>query len=701
MKKSRSILILVLMASLGLLVPGKAAVSQQTAGELFEKALYVEEGQGDLQKAIAFYQDIVKRFPDSREVAAKAQLHIGLCLEKLGLQEAEKAYQKVVSDFPEQKEPVQRAREKLALLVKARLVLDTASKGLNVRLIWSGPDAESVGQASPDGKSLSFIEKETGNLCIKEIASGKQIVVVRRNLLGKPYEFPVSSRWSPDGSSLAYGWFNRDNSVELRTIGIDGSNARILYAQKNEMVFPMAWSPDGRFIAASLMRDFYKSYNVSLIAVEDGSVKVLKTPKLLETAPKNMTFSPDSHYLVIDLPQGEDDPKHDIFALSVDGAQEFRVIEHPGEDTVLGWIPDSDSLLFSSDRTGTHDAWIVDVADGRPHGEPRLVRKNLGQVTPLGISREGSLFYSLEITMWDIFTACIDLEKRSVIEPSKILPQPLVGADHQPQWSPDGKYLAFFSIGKAEPGARGRMALKIRSEETGETREIITNLRWLARPCWAPDGRSLFVIGSDGKNTLALFQVQVQTGQTTFLINSEAGSNIKFIAPAPDGKSVFYTYFEFAKKRCRIMGIDLSTRETRELYRQEAPPDIGGLGVSPDGKQLVFGTLTPDDSSVLKAIPLPGGPPREIIKSKASAFCWTPDGKRILFFRDIRQGQDKKSQLCSVPVEGGEIQSHELVVAGSPDALNLHPNGRSLAFSVSRSAAEIWVMENFLPREKK
>ena len=67
---------------------GEGGVPQQTAGELFEKALYVEEGQGDLQKAIELYQDIVKRFPENREVAAKAQLHIGLCYEKLGTKEA-------------------------------------------------------------------------------------------------------------------------------------------------------------------------------------------------------------------------------------------------------------------------------------------------------------------------------------------------------------------------------------------------------------------------------------------------------------------------------------------------------------------------------------------------------------------------------------------------------------------------------------
>jgi Tol biopolymer transport system component len=707
MKKTKAILILVLVASLGLIVPGRGAFPQQTAGELFEKALYVEESQGDLQKAIGLYLDLLKQFPDNREVAAKAQLHIGLCYEKLGLKEAEKAYQRVIADFPEQLQEVKTAKEKLSYILRTRSIASAPDKGLSVRLIWSGPDAENVGKASPDGMFLSFIDKETANLSIKELASGKTVVVTNKEPWGKSYEFAVSSCWSPDGKKLAYGWFNRDNSIELRTVDTDGSNVRVLYQQKNEMVFPMAWSPDGRSIAVSLMRDFYKSYNVSLISVEDGSVKVLKTTKLLKTAPKNMTFSSDSRYLVVDLPQGDDDPKHDLFAFSVDGQKEMRIVEHPADDSVLEWIPGSNDLLFLSDRTGTQDAWIVEFAGGQTLGEPRLVRKDLGQVTPLGLSREGSFFYRLGSQMTDIAIASIDLENKALIEPPKILPLPVVGANYQPQWSPDGKYLAYLSNPRSGPGGRSKPALLIRSADTGEVREITTPLQSIARPRWASDGRSLFVVGNDGKTFLALYQINVQTGQTTLFIDSEPGANIKFIAPALDGKSVYYTYFEFAKMRCRIMSIDVSTKETREIYRQDAPPDVGGLSVSPDGKCLVFGTLDPDASWVLKAIPLPGGPPREVSKSKASAsgvsttFFWTLDGKRILFFVDASKGKDKKSELWSVPAEGGEPQGLGLTINVNPSSVSLHPDGQRLALSVSQPSTEIWVMENFLPIKKK
>ena len=513
MKTTRSILILALVVALGILVPGRAAVPQQTAGELFEKAIYVEEGQGDLQKAIALYQDIVKRFPDNREVAAKAQLHIGLCYEKLGLKEAEKAYQRVIADYPERTEEVKTAKAKLSFILKTRSIPAADVKGLSVRILWSGPDADGVDKASPDGLFISYIDKETANLSIKELATGKTTVATKKEPWGKSYEFAVNSCWSPDGKKLAYGWFNKDNSIELRMVDTDGSNVRVLYQQKNEMVFPMAWSPDGRFIAVSLMRDFYKSYNVSLISVEDGSVKVLKTPKLLKTAPKNMTFSRDSRYLVVDLPQGEDDPKHDLFAFSVDGQEETRIAEHPAEDTVLEWIPGSDNLLFLSDRTGTPDAWLVEFADGRTRGEPRLVRKGLGQITPLGLSREGSFFYRLGSEMIDIAIASIDLEKQALVEPPKILPLPVVGANYQPQWSPDGKYLAFLSNPRSGPGGRSKPAIWIRSVDSGETREITTNLQSIARPRWAPDGRSLFVVGNDGKTFLAIYQVRCPNGE--------------------------------------------------------------------------------------------------------------------------------------------------------------------------------------------
>jgi TolA-binding protein len=73
---------------------------------LFEKAKFTMETKGDLNGAITLFNDIIKKYPKEREYAAKSQLYIGLCYEKLGVKEAQKAYLKVVSSYPEQTESV-------------------------------------------------------------------------------------------------------------------------------------------------------------------------------------------------------------------------------------------------------------------------------------------------------------------------------------------------------------------------------------------------------------------------------------------------------------------------------------------------------------------------------------------------------------------------------------------------------------------
>jgi Tol biopolymer transport system component len=131
------------------------------------------------------------------------------------------------------------------------------------------------------------------------------------------------------------------------------------------------------------------------------------------------------------------------------------------------------------------------------------------------------------------------------------------------------------------------------------------------------------------------------------------------------------------------------------------------LSVSPDGNSLVFGTVDTDLSWILRAIPLKGGPLREIVKSKVNlagvsgTYFWSPDGKHILFFTDVSKGKDKTSELWSVPFEGGEPQTLGLAISMKPTTLSLHPDGRRLAFSFSQASTEVWVMENFLPAKKK
>ena len=86
----------------------------QTAEDLYQKGVQFEEIKGELSKAIDVFSEAIKKDKSNKEIAAKAQLHIGLCYEKLGKDEAVSAFQKVITLYPSQKDVVQIAREKLA-----------------------------------------------------------------------------------------------------------------------------------------------------------------------------------------------------------------------------------------------------------------------------------------------------------------------------------------------------------------------------------------------------------------------------------------------------------------------------------------------------------------------------------------------------------------------------------------------------------
>jgi tetratricopeptide (TPR) repeat protein len=151
----------VIIGVLSLVLAGTASgLAQQTAEELYQAGLYQEEVHGDLEGAIEIYRTILNDHPDSRAAAAKAQLHIGICYETLGLQEAQQAYERVVANYGDQSEVVRQARTRLAALrptvAKAR--------GPVARLVLSGAnpadqiDSHRAIIPSPDGHRVAYTQ---------------------------------------------------------------------------------------------------------------------------------------------------------------------------------------------------------------------------------------------------------------------------------------------------------------------------------------------------------------------------------------------------------------------------------------------------------------------------------------------------------------------------------------------------------------
>jgi Tol biopolymer transport system component len=705
--KTRLIVCAAIAAILALAFSG---AGQQSAEQLYKSGLYEEEVGGNLQKAIGIYQDILKRFPDNRGIAAMAQLHIGLCHEKLGTTEAEKAFQKVLDNYPEQSEAVREAKEKLSLLLKGRPLIKTGDSEFKLRQVWAGPEvyAEAV---SPDGRYLSFWDWVTGDLAMRELATGTNRRLTNKGPWTQSPEFALFSKWAPDSRRIVYQWGTEDARYELRVLDIEDPTPRVLYrvrTPKEEYVHPFDWSPDGKSILMGIFRTEGLRRGIisqlNLISVADGSVKTLKTQVEAHSEnpkPWGFVFSPDGKYIAYDIAIENRDEDRDIFLLTAVGGAEVPLVEHPARDTVIDWTPGGEGLLFSSDRTGTNDLWFIRIAEGKPLGSPRLIKPSLGRISPLGITSKGALYFGISGYVNDVYEVGIDPRTGNILSPAKKAVLKNEGHNACPDYSPDGKFLAYV-FSPSGPGGQSGEILGIRSLETGRIRELTLDLTRLGYPRWAPDGRFISVEGTGKDGRQGIYRVDVETSAVVPIALIDKGQSIFSHRWSRDGLLMFYTVGDPEGKACSIFVHHLQTGQEEPL--SGSPSNAQDIDISPDGKWLVL--LNRSGKRTIRIMPTSGEAPRDIHSFEQEGYrnnnpAWSADGRYVYFskLRSIEALWD----LYRVSADSGEAQKIDLSMAGFRH-LSVHPGGQRIAFSsegANYGQPQVWVMENFLGGEKK
>jgi Tol biopolymer transport system component len=664
----------------GLALAALASAQKEDPGLLLEKATKLELVDGDLKGAIATYERILGVQGVPRTVAARALLHLGECHEKLGHAEARKAYERLVRDFADQTEEAGRARARLAALGER----DTA---MRVRQVWAGPDDDLLGAPTRDGRYLTLQDWDSEDLAVRDLITGQKRRLTHK---GPGFEFALTSLPSPDGREVVYAWYNKDHFYDLRIVGMDGSNPRVLYASDHmKEVEPTDWSPDGKNVLAV----FYgkdRTSQIALVAVKDGSVKVLKA--FDRQAPQRPRFSPDGRCVAYGFPQGPEGEGHDIFLLALDGSCDEPLVQHPANDVMFDWTPDGQRILFGSDRSGTTGGWWIRVAEGKPSGAPELVKADLGQdVKPMGFTQDGSYYYSVRLGMSEVYVAELDLATgRRLAEPSPATPR-YAGSNYNPEWSSDGGRLLFLS--HRGPGPWGARAICVRDMQSGEVREIPSKLERMVLARWSPDGRSLLVAAQHPPGAFGPFRIDLQTGDFERMdLKNPVGWGGSW---SPDGKTLFY------HQGNSIAARNLTTGEEKVLYSVASPSHYcAALALSRDGRQLAFAVREAESqSNVLKVLPAEGGEARDVLRGVEMPFpgsvAWAPDGLNLVF-TGKPSPRGSRTELWLVPAQGGEPRKLDLA-ADNIRELRLHPDGRHIAYTAGKDRQEVWALSNFLP----
>lgn len=662
-----------------------AAQTADKAEVAYKAALEKEVADGDLKSAIAQYEQLARG--SNRAVAAKALVRMGQCYEKLGSTEARKAYERAIREFAEQKDAAVQARARLAALAGPR----PGGGEMSLRTLDSGPQFESPGGMSSDGRLIAFTDNYRGGS-----PSVYETATKRARRLVNLYWGQVSSGWgadvaiSRDGKWVAFSWYKTGpRYLELRVVGTDGTGMRTIVRDQGSAT-PLDWSPDGRFVLTLLEKGRLghgtTPGEMCLVTVANGNLRTLN--KFMQ-APSYARISPDGRWISYVASDGV------TRAMGADGSEDKQLFADDPKARLVDWTPDGKSLVFLSDRSGTRALWQVAMEDGKAAGEARMLRSGMANETaPIGIGTDGRFLFVENTGLHNSYTLPL-----AGGAPAR-LTRRFEGSNGFAAYSPDGKRLAWFGL-KEQFGVAGS-TLVLQDRASGLERTMPAPDRAVINfaPEWLDDNRSLvFRINESNKHTLV--KLDVETGHTSKLgVNRPEWGSVL----STDGK----TYYFPKRQEGQIAVLDLVTGAERKVTEYRPNNQVRALVLSPDGKTLAFVIQhpqhAPDPSGFtgwsLELCDLATGKPRifrrgdgkdPLVGNVRRALQFTPDGKALI----ATTGEAKPNRIRLLHLDGGPdrilVQSTGLLFDAS-----ISPDGKSLMYTESISRNDLWVLENFL-----
>ena len=507
--------------------------------------------------------------------------------------------------------------------------------------------------------------------------------------------FPDWAQVSRDGGQVAYTMWN-GIGWDLRVVA-KGGEPRILLDMGDGYPYPTDWSPDGRHIVVPL-DSLNRDNRIALVSMEDGSTRILQS--LGDRFPGPPRMSPDGRYVAYDVADEAMNLDRDIWVVSAEGGRATKVVDSPGTDLLLGWLPDGSGLLFQSDRDGTDGWWAQAVQEGRRSGGPTLVKPDMwGDPVALGMTRDGSLYYTVTVGRREAYIAGFDAGTGELNGSLQRISDGYALYGGRIAWSPDGGQVAFVAREGRPAWGAGRDKIVVWTGPGSELRELTPNVAFIGQLAWEPDGGS-FLVTALRRGVEGMYRVDARTGDVT---DVWTGDWPRHFALTRDGRTA---YFHKRRPPEGVVALDLASGQVRELYVK--PPDgmrefdmrygFGGLQLSHDERTLLLRSY---GSEEVLSLPTSGGRPRVLLRledgERAVALRWAPDDASA--FVTTRRGWDTPDiDQWRISLDDGTRE--HVARCTQPDRAapchgQISPDGRRIAFGVGEARSEVWVARGF------
>jgi Tol biopolymer transport system component len=292
----------------------------------------------------------------------------------------------------------------------------------------------------------------------------------------------------------------------------------------------------------------------------------------------------------------------DVYIADADGANARPLLPHPGQDYNASFSPDARWVLFTSTRGGgAADIYRVRT-DGT--GLERLTDSpafdDQAALSPDGRSMAFVSDRSGQADVW-----LLDLETRKLQNLTGSTPKG-VGGNFRPAWSPDGKWIAFTSERDSPKGAPllYTAVFVMRPDGTGLRR--LTDPQTIAgSPSWSPDGKRLAYYEASFEEADRIVSV-ARPGGTTQIATVEVAGGERRVLTSGKGEKWSPRWWS----------------DDRIAYVRGGPE--GGLAFT-DGSGGIAGDFRSP--------------------------VWSPDGRRMLFHRDVGKTWPPLQELPSLDPE--------------------------------------------------
>ena len=403
--------------------------------------------------------------------------------------------------------------------------------GGNAKRLTSGIGIETSPYFSPDGTLIAFTAEYDGNTDVYVVPT---VGGVPRRLTYHPSVDEVSG-WTPDGKSILFASTRDSYSGNSRLFTISASGGGLPDAVPLPLADRGWFSPDGKFIAyepLSQWQSDWKHYAggqtqpIWIAKLSDSTVEKVPRENSNDKCPM---WIGDRIYFLSDRDNGI----VGLYSFETGSKKVERVFDNTGLDIKYASagagsiVYEQFGAIFTLDP-GSRTPKKVDirVVGDFPGVRPRFEKVG-GRIQNVAVSPTG--VRAVFEARGEIISAPVDKgDARNLTNTTGVM-------EREPAWSPDGKWIAYFS------DESGEYALHLRDQTgMGEVKKIKLGDApgFFSAPVWSPDSKKI----AYRDQRVNLWYVDVATGANVIVDTNTFGRPDDVLDPSwsPDGKWIAY-----------------------------------------------------------------------------------------------------------------------------------------------------------------